>query len=81
MLEKVNLETVTLIEVDGESIFKYFFLTFGASVRGLNYMRKVIGIDETFLKGPYKGDIDELVFVSDRAQSIKNVVSTVFNNA
>ena len=86
-------------------------------------MRKVIGIDKTFLKGPYKGvllvattqdsnskcylitwgiidsknkdswtwfltrlkevsgDTNELVFVSDRAQSIKNVVSTVFNNA
>ena len=27
------------------------------------------------------GDTDELVFVSDRAKSIKNVVSTIFNNA
>ena len=27
------------------------------------------------------GDTDELVLVSDKAQSIKNVVSTVFNNA
>ena len=86
-------------------------------------MRKVIGIDETFLKGPYKGvllvfttqdgnskcypivwgiidpenedsckwfltrlkeiigDTDELVFVSNRTQSIKHVVSTIFNNA
>ena len=86
-------------------------------------MRKIIGIDETFLKGPYKSvllvattqdgnskcypiaqgivdfknedsrtwfltrlkevisDTDELVFVLDRAQSIKNVVSTFFNNA
>ncbi|KAL5551674.1 hypothetical protein UlMin_001850 [Ulmus minor] len=106
MLEMANLGTVTRIEVDGESRF-----------------RKVIGIDETFLKGPYKGvllvataqdgnskcypitwvivdsenddswtwfltrmkevigDTDELVFVSDRAKSIKNFVSTVFNNA
>ena len=86
-------------------------------------MRKVIGIDETFLKGLYKGvllvasaqdgnskcypiawgivdsenedswtqfltrlkqvigDTDELVFISDRAKSIKNFVSTIFNNA
>ena len=49
MLEKANLGTVTRIEVDGESRFKYFFLTFGASIRGFNYMRKVIGIDGTFL--------------------------------
>ena len=55
MLEKVNLGTITRIEVDGESKFKYFFLAFDASIRGFNYMRKVIGIDETFLKGPYKG--------------------------
>ena len=55
MLEKTNLGTVTRIEVDEESIFKYFFLEFGAFIRGFNYMRKVISIYETFLKGPYKG--------------------------
>ncbi|KAL5581948.1 hypothetical protein UlMin_014390 [Ulmus minor] len=123
MLEMANPGTVTRIEVDGESRFKYFFLAFGASIRGFNYMRKVIGIDGTFLKVSYKGvllvattqdgnskcypivwgivdsenddswtwfltrlkkvigDTDELVFVSDKAQSIRNVVSTVFNNA
>ena len=83
-------------------------------------MRKVIDIDGTFLKGPYKsvllvnmaqdgnskcysntwgivdsenedswtwflrrlreviGDTDELVFISDKAQSIKKVISTVY---
>ncbi|KAL5568417.1 hypothetical protein UlMin_024992 [Ulmus minor] len=123
MLKKENPGTVTHIKVDGESRFKYFFLAFGALVRGFNYMRKVIGTDGTFLKGLYKGvllvataqdgnskcypivwgivdsenknswtwfltrlkevigDTDKLVFVSDRAQSINNVVSTVFNNA
>ncbi|KAL5580592.1 hypothetical protein UlMin_013034 [Ulmus minor] len=123
MLEMANSGTVTRIEVDEESRFMYFFLAFGASIRGFNYMRKVIGIDGTFLKGLYKcvllvsmaqdgnskcypiawgivdsenddswtwfltrmkeviGDIDELVFISDMAKSIKNVVSTVFNNA
>ena len=120
MLEKVNLGTVTSIEVDGESRFKYLFLAFGATIRGFQYMRKVIGIDETFLKGSYKGvllvamtqddnnkcyhvawgivdyenenawtwfltrlrnvigDTDELMFISDKAQSIKTVVSTVY---
>ena len=55
IIEKANPRTVTRIEVDGESRFKYFFLAFGASIRGFNYMRKVIGIDGKFLKGPYKG--------------------------
>ena len=54
MLEMANLGIVTRIEVDGESRFKYFFLAFGASIRGFNYMRKLIGIDETFLRGSYK---------------------------
>ena len=36
MLEKVNLGTVTLIEVDKESRFKYLFLAFGAAIRGFN---------------------------------------------
>ena len=55
MLKKVNLGTVTHIEVDGKSIFKYLFLVFGAAIRGFQYMRKIIGIDGTFLKGSYKG--------------------------
>ncbi|KAL5583295.1 hypothetical protein UlMin_015737 [Ulmus minor] len=44
MLEKLNLGTVTRIEVDGESRFK-----------GFHYMRKVVEIDGTFLKGQYRG--------------------------
>ena len=55
MLEKENLRIVACIEVDGENIFKYFFLAFRALIRGFNYIRKVTGIDETFSKGPYKG--------------------------
>ena len=42
MLEKVNLGTVTRIEVDGENRFKYLFLAFGATIRGFQYMRKVM---------------------------------------
>ena len=53
MLEKLNLETLTRIEVDGESRFKYLFLAFGVAIRGFCYMRKVVGIDGTFLKGQY----------------------------
>ena len=55
MLEKLNLRTVTHIEVDGKSKFKYLFLAFGVAIRGLCYMRKVVMIDDTFLKGQYWG--------------------------
>ncbi|KAL5553951.1 hypothetical protein UlMin_041352 [Ulmus minor] len=55
MLEKLNPGTVTRIEVDGESRFKYLFLAFGVAIRGFRYMRKVVRIDGTFLKGQYRG--------------------------
>ncbi|KAL5564244.1 hypothetical protein UlMin_027408 [Ulmus minor] len=55
MLEKLNPGTITRIEVDEESRFKYLFLAFGVAIRGFRYMRKVVGIDGTFLKGQYRG--------------------------
>ena len=55
ILEKVNPGTVTHIAVDRENRFQYLFLAFGAAIRDFQYMRKVIGIDGTFFKGPYKG--------------------------
>ena len=67
MLEKVNPDTVTRIEVDGKSIFKYLFLAFGVAIRGFQYMRKVIGIDGTFLKGLHKS-----VLLVDTAQDDNN---------
>ncbi|KAL5557636.1 hypothetical protein UlMin_033847 [Ulmus minor] len=93
------------------------------AIRGFRYMRKVVGIDGTFLKGQYRGvllvataqdsngqcyplawgivdsenedawswfltqlkeiicDTDELALISDRAPSIKKVISTVFEKA
>ena len=54
MLKKLNPGTVTCIEVDGESRFKYLFLAFGVAIRGFYYMRKVVKIDDTFLKGQYR---------------------------
>ncbi|RID75395.1 hypothetical protein BRARA_B02442 [Brassica rapa] len=35
--------------------FKYLFLSFGASIKGLSFMRKVIIIDGTHLKGNFAG--------------------------
>ena len=55
MLEKINPGTVSRIEVDEESRFKYLFLAFGAAIKGFQYMRKVIGIDKIFFKGSIQG--------------------------
>ncbi|KAL5548406.1 hypothetical protein UlMin_003637 [Ulmus minor] len=97
MLEKLNPGTVTRIEVNGESRFKYLFLAFGVAIRGFRYMKKVVGIDGTFLKVDSEnedawtwfltqlkeviGDTDELALISDRAPSIKKAISTVFEKA
>ncbi|KAL5540497.1 hypothetical protein UlMin_043091 [Ulmus minor] len=62
----------------------YLFLAFGVAIRGFRYMRKVVEIDGTFLKGQYReviGDTDELALISDRAPSIKKAISTVFEKA
>lgn len=40
---------------DGGVLFKYAFIAFGASIKGYRYMRKVIIIDGTSLKGKYGG--------------------------
>ena len=55
MLEKVNPGTITHIEVDRDNRFKYLFLAFGVAIKGFEFMRKVVGIDGTFLKSQYKG--------------------------
>ncbi|XP_022860655.1 uncharacterized protein LOC111381146 [Olea europaea var. sylvestris] len=121
VLRESNPGTVTHIEVDSRNRFHYLFLAFGASIRGyLHYMRPVICVDNSHLKGPYKGtlllaiaqdankqiyllawgivyaetnkswmwflsnlkdligDSDELVFVSDRKNSIKNAIANLF---
>ncbi|XP_073152712.1 uncharacterized protein [Henckelia pumila] len=46
MIKRVN---------DEQHRFKYVFVVFGACVSGFKFMRKVIAIDGTFLKGKYKG--------------------------
>ncbi|CAL9239351.1 unnamed protein product, partial [Arabidopsis halleri] len=42
-------------EADGTQRFKYVFVSLGASIKGLKYMRKVIVVDGTQLVGRYKG--------------------------
>ncbi|XP_022899243.1 uncharacterized protein LOC111412540 [Olea europaea var. sylvestris] len=58
VLGESNPGTVTHIEVDSRNRFHYLFLAFGASIQGyLHYMRPVICVDGSHLKGPYKGTL------------------------
>ncbi|XP_022872850.1 uncharacterized protein LOC111391817 [Olea europaea var. sylvestris] len=58
LLRESNPGTVTHIEVDSRNKFHYLFLAFGASIRGyLHYLRTVICVDGSHLKGPYKGTL------------------------
>lgn len=58
-LAVANLGTLVALEASkgtgGVQRFKYLFLSFGASIQGLPFMRKVIIIDGTHLKGKFAG--------------------------
>ena len=57
-LEQISLanpDSITAIELDSENRFKYLFLSFGASIKGFMYQRRVIVVDGTHLSGKYEG--------------------------
>lgn len=59
LLEQANPGSLCFTELeyesDGPTRFKYQFIAFGASVRGYNYMRKVVVVDGAAMKGRYGG--------------------------
>lgn len=57
MVQVMNPGSITSIEVDSANKFKYCFLAFGASVRGLKFLRKVICIDGAHLKSKFRGTL------------------------
>lgn len=57
MIRQANPGTVAKLQIDENARFKYVFLSFGASVAGFEFMRKVIVVDGTFLHGSYKGTL------------------------
>ncbi|XP_022846397.1 uncharacterized protein LOC111369148 [Olea europaea var. sylvestris] len=58
VLGESNPGTVTHIEIDSRNMFYYFFLALGARIRGyLHYLRPVICVDDSHLKGLYKGTL------------------------
>ncbi|GJV31185.1 transposase, MuDR, MULE transposase domain protein [Tanacetum coccineum] len=55
-LERKNEGTVTRIKTDENGVFEMLFIAIGASIRTFrNYLRPVLMIDATHLKGLYKG--------------------------
>ncbi|XP_023636066.1 uncharacterized protein LOC111829983 [Capsella rubella] len=57
MIRRANPGTLTRLEVDDNNRFKSVFIAFGASIDGFPFMRKVIVVDGTFLKGKYLGTL------------------------
>ena len=54
--EKYNPGSHFVIDVNAESQrFERCFVAFGASLHGFNFIRPLIFLDGTFLKGRYKG--------------------------
>ena len=55
---KTNEGTVTHLERDGNDNFLYYFVALGSSIKGFTqYIRHVIAVDNTHLKGLYRGSI------------------------
>ncbi|KAG7572338.1 Zinc finger SWIM-type [Arabidopsis suecica] len=71
MIRRANPGTLTRLEVDELDRFKYVFISFGASIDGFTYMRKVIVVD----------DDHGLAIISDRHNSIAKAIRTVYPQA
>ncbi|KAK9177462.1 hypothetical protein WN944_029484 [Citrus x changshan-huyou] len=58
VLTKANEGTVTHLERDGDGNFLYYFVALGSSIKGfMQYIRPVIAVDGTHLKGLYRGSM------------------------
>ncbi|KAM6591714.1 hypothetical protein CsatA_014319 [Cannabis sativa] len=95
VLEQKNPGTITDI-ITEDNRFKYCFWSLAACRRGFKFCRPVISIDGTFLKTSENhdswkyflqklkeaiGEVENLVFVSDRHQSIEHAVEVIFPEA
>ncbi|XP_060200216.1 uncharacterized protein LOC132628452 [Lycium barbarum] len=67
MVENLNPASRICISFDDADRFKYYFVAYGACIRGYKLVRKVIAIDGTYLYGKYKS-----VLLSPVAQDTEN---------
>ncbi|XP_010506939.1 PREDICTED: uncharacterized protein LOC104783488 [Camelina sativa] len=82
-IRRSNPGTMTRLKVDENDRFKSVFISFGASIDGFKFMRKVIVVDGTFLNGKYLGtcvipDDDGIVIISDIHKSIGKAVDRIY---
>ncbi|XP_015160483.1 uncharacterized protein [Solanum tuberosum] len=87
MLEVANPGSKTVLSLDENGSFKYFFVSYAAWITGFQEMRKVIAIDGTFLWSKYEGvllsavahDAENHIFpVAFLHPSIRKMVSTIY---
>ncbi|KAH9696708.1 SWIM-type domain-containing protein [Citrus sinensis] len=58
VLTTANEGTVTHLEQDGDGNFLYYFVALGSSIKGfMQYIRPVIAVDGTHMKGLYRGSM------------------------
>ena len=57
MLELTNQGSKTALKWDRNMMFKYFFVAYGAAIRGFVNMRKVLAVDGCSLTGKYGGTL------------------------
>ncbi|KAM3287852.1 hypothetical protein P3S67_021282 [Capsicum chacoense] len=72
MIESTNPESKTVLHMDENERFKYFFVSYGAWIQGFRYLRKGIAIDSTFLRSRYNS-----VLLAAVAQDAKNHIFPV----
>ena len=49
---------MTYLQLDGDDNFLYYFVALGSSIKGFTqYIRPVIAVDDTHLKGLYRGSM------------------------
>ncbi|KAH0779304.1 hypothetical protein KY290_005731 [Solanum tuberosum] len=72
MLEVANPGSKTALSLDENGRFKYFFVSYAAWITSLQEVRKVIAIDETFLRSKYEGGL-----LSAVAQDAENHIFSV----
>ncbi|XP_010456533.1 PREDICTED: uncharacterized protein LOC104737991 [Camelina sativa] len=54
-IKAANPGTITKLECDEEDKFKFLFIAFGACINGFQFIRNVIVVDGTHLKGKFLG--------------------------
>ncbi|KAF3671952.1 putative ammonium transporter 1 member 2-like [Capsicum annuum] len=72
MIESINPKSKTVLQVDENRRFKYFFVSNGAWIQGFRHLRKDITIDDTFLRSRYNG-----VLLAAVAQDTENHIFPV----